>query len=177
MEISWFQLRCNHPPSPLCCPSPPTQTRTASRSTTPPRPRPPSTTASPRPSTPPTTASTSTVSAPTAALPHAHPRQSTTTRTTRPSFSMPRTSTRRSGASFPRYIKSPRIARRSFVPQFRIYKVWDKPVGQSCQLHFLQRLFTVAGPHTRAMFEVNTFDPHQTGTLFCWLVANRGPCP
>ncbi|XP_006461901.1 hypothetical protein AGABI2DRAFT_185985 [Agaricus bisporus var. bisporus H97] len=49
--------------------------------------------------------------------------------------------------------------RREF-PELRIYKVWDKPVG----------------PHTLAMFEVNTFNPHQTGTLFSWLVVNRGPC-
>lgn len=26
------------------------------------------------------------------------------------------------------------------------------------------------------MFEVNTFNPHQTGALFSWLVVNRGPC-
>ena len=26
------------------------------------------------------------------------------------------------------------------------------------------------------MFEVNTFNPHQTGTLFSWLTVNRGPC-
>lgn len=25
------------------------------------------------------------------------------------------------------------------------------------------------------MFEVNTFNPHQTGALFCWLVVHRGP--
>ncbi|KAJ7898451.1 DOPA-like domain-containing protein, partial [Mycena leptocephala] len=33
-----------------------------------------------------------------------------------------------------------------------------------------------AGPHPTPMFEVNTFTPHQTGALFCWLVVNRGPC-
>jgi len=49
--------------------------------------------------------------------------------------------------------------RREF-PELRIYKFWDKPVG----------------PHPTAMFEVNTFDPHQTGALFSWLVVNRGPC-
>lgn len=32
------------------------------------------------------------------------------------------------------------------------------------------------GPHPTAMFEVNTFTPHQTGALFSWLVVNRGPC-
>lgn len=26
------------------------------------------------------------------------------------------------------------------------------------------------------MFEVNVFDPHQTGALFSWLAVNRGPC-
>lgn len=50
--------------------------------------------------------------------------------------------------------------RREF-PELRIYKFWDKPVG----------------PHPLAMFEVNTFDPHQTGAFFSWLVVNRGPCP
>ncbi|KAJ7265416.1 DOPA-like domain-containing protein [Mycena haematopus] len=45
-------------------------------------------------------------------------------------------------------------------PEFRIYKFWDRAVG----------------PHPIPMFEVNTFTPHQTGALFCWLVANRGPC-
>lgn len=33
-----------------------------------------------------------------------------------------------------------------------------------------------SGPHPTAMFEVNTFDPHQTGAFFSWLVVNRGPC-
>ncbi|KAI0821599.1 DOPA-like domain-containing protein [Irpex lacteus] len=49
--------------------------------------------------------------------------------------------------------------RREFT-ELRIYKFWEKPVG----------------PHPVAMFEVNTFNPHQTGTLFGWLVVNRGPC-
>ncbi|EIW79387.1 hypothetical protein CONPUDRAFT_107748 [Coniophora puteana RWD-64-598 SS2] len=49
--------------------------------------------------------------------------------------------------------------RREF-PELRIYRFWDKPVG----------------PHPTAMFEVNVFDPHQTGTLFSWLAVNRGPC-
>ena len=44
--------------------------------------------------------------------------------------------------------------------QLRIYRVWDKPVG----------------PHPVPMFEVNVFNPHQTGTLFSWPVINRGPC-
>ncbi|KAI1796680.1 DOPA-like domain-containing protein [Ganoderma leucocontextum] len=44
--------------------------------------------------------------------------------------------------------------------QLRIYRFWDKPVG----------------PHPVPMFEVNVFNPHQTGTLFSWLVVNRGPC-
>ncbi|KAI0766959.1 DOPA-like domain-containing protein [Trametes elegans] len=37
--------------------------------------------------------------------------------------------------------------------------LWDKPVG----------------PHPVPMFEVNVFNPHQTGTFFSWLVVNRGP--
>ncbi|KZV93152.1 hypothetical protein EXIGLDRAFT_613391 [Exidia glandulosa HHB12029] len=49
--------------------------------------------------------------------------------------------------------------RREF-PELRIYKFWEKPVG----------------PHPVAMFEVNVFDPHQTGALFSWLAVNRGPC-
>ncbi|KAF9499663.1 hypothetical protein BDN71DRAFT_1383522 [Pleurotus eryngii] len=49
--------------------------------------------------------------------------------------------------------------RREF-PELRIYRFWDRPVG----------------PHPTAMFEVNTFTPHQTGTLFAWLTVNRGPC-
>ncbi|KAF8906307.1 DOPA-like domain-containing protein [Gymnopilus junonius] len=49
--------------------------------------------------------------------------------------------------------------RREF-PELRIYRFWDRPVG----------------PHPTAMFEVNTFDPHQTGALFSWLAVNRGPC-
>ncbi|KAF9650431.1 hypothetical protein BDM02DRAFT_3185464 [Thelephora ganbajun] len=31
------------------------------------------------------------------------------------------------------------------------------------------------GPHPVAMFEVDTFTPHETGTLFTWLAVNRGP--
>ncbi|KAA1470295.1 hypothetical protein DENSPDRAFT_817848 [Dentipellis sp. KUC8613] len=49
--------------------------------------------------------------------------------------------------------------RREF-PELRIYRFWDKPVG----------------PHPTPMFEVNTFNPHQTGTLFSWLTVWRGPC-
>lgn len=49
--------------------------------------------------------------------------------------------------------------RREF-PELRIYKFWDRPVG----------------PHPTAMFEVNTFTPHQTGAFFSWLTVNRGPC-
>jgi len=49
--------------------------------------------------------------------------------------------------------------RREF-PELRIYKFWDKAVG----------------PHPTAMFEVNIFNPHQTGAFFAWLVVNRGPC-
>ncbi|RXW18719.1 hypothetical protein EST38_g7133 [Candolleomyces aberdarensis] len=49
--------------------------------------------------------------------------------------------------------------RREF-PELRIYRFWDKAVG----------------PHPTAMFEVNTFTPHQTGAFFSWLAVNRGPC-
>ncbi|KDR80746.1 hypothetical protein GALMADRAFT_222345 [Galerina marginata CBS 339.88] len=49
--------------------------------------------------------------------------------------------------------------RREF-PELRIYRFWDRPVG----------------PHPTAMFEVNTFTPHETGAFFSWLVVNRGPC-
>jgi len=49
--------------------------------------------------------------------------------------------------------------RREF-PELRVYKFWDRPVG----------------PHPVAMFEVNVFNPHQTGALFGFLVAHRGPC-
>ncbi|KAI0343264.1 hypothetical protein BDW22DRAFT_1329408 [Trametopsis cervina] len=55
--------------------------------------------------------------------------------------------------------------RREF-PELRIYKFWDKPVGVVLE----------SGPHPTAMFEINTFTPHETGTLFGWLVVNRGPC-
>ncbi|KAL1716877.1 DOPA-like domain-containing protein [Schizophyllum commune] len=48
--------------------------------------------------------------------------------------------------------------RREF-PELRIYTFWEKPVG----------------PHPVAMFEVNTFTPHQTGALFSWLAVHRGP--
>ncbi|KAH6915998.1 DOPA-like domain-containing protein [Coprinopsis sp. MPI-PUGE-AT-0042] len=46
-------------------------------------------------------------------------------------------------------------------PELRIYRFWDRAVG----------------PHPKAMFEVNTFTPHQTGAFFSWLTVNRGPCP
>ncbi|KAG5719614.1 hypothetical protein E4T56_gene8963 [Termitomyces sp. T112] len=49
--------------------------------------------------------------------------------------------------------------RREF-PELRIYKFWEKPIG----------------PHPSAMFEVNTFTPHQTGAFFSWLTVHRGPC-
>jgi len=45
------------------------------------------------------------------------------------------------------------------VPELRIYKLWDKPIG----------------PHPMAMFEVNVFDPTQFGAFIAWLVVNRGP--
>jgi len=49
--------------------------------------------------------------------------------------------------------------RREF-PELRIFKFWDRPYG----------------PHPTGMFEVDTFNPHQTGALFSWLAVNRGPC-
>ncbi|EIM86840.1 uncharacterized protein STEHIDRAFT_131386 [Stereum hirsutum FP-91666 SS1] len=73
--------------------------------------------------------------------------------------------------------------RREF-PELRIYKFWEKPVGMCstpwiCLLPFVTRypeLFVRQGPHPTAMFEVNTFNPHQTGAFFSWLTVNRGPC-
>jgi DOPA 4,5-dioxygenase len=45
------------------------------------------------------------------------------------------------------------------VPELRIYKFWEHPVG----------------PHPVAMFEVNVFTPAQFGAFIPWLVINRGP--
>jgi aromatic ring-cleaving dioxygenase len=45
------------------------------------------------------------------------------------------------------------------VPELRIYRLWDKPIG----------------PHPVAMFEVNLFTPAQFGAFIPWLVINRGP--
>ncbi|KAN0088422.1 DOPA-like domain containing protein [Tylopilus felleus] len=45
-------------------------------------------------------------------------------------------------------------------PELPLGRFWDKPVG----------------PHPTTMFQINTFNPHQTGAIFSWLVANRGPC-
>ena len=45
------------------------------------------------------------------------------------------------------------------VPELRIYKLWDRPIG----------------PHPIAMFEVNLFTPAQFGAFIPWLVINRGP--
>lgn len=45
------------------------------------------------------------------------------------------------------------------VPELRIYKVWDGPVG----------------PHPVAMFEVNIFTPAQFGAFIPWLSVWRGP--
>ncbi|KAG2363294.1 DOPA-like domain-containing protein [Suillus spraguei] len=49
--------------------------------------------------------------------------------------------------------------RREF-PELRIHNFWDKQYG----------------PHPTAVFEVDTFNPHQTGAFFSWLVVHRGPC-
>lgn len=69
-----------------------------------------------------------------------------------------------SGGSSQRYSARYQIAMRRDIDviaslQLRIYRFWDKPVG----------------PHPVPMFEVNVFNPHQTGTLFSWLAVNRGP--
>ena len=48
--------------------------------------------------------------------------------------------------------------RREF-PELRIYRFFEKPIG----------------PHTLAMFEVNTFTPVETGALFGFLTVWRGP--
>lgn len=45
------------------------------------------------------------------------------------------------------------------VPELRIYKVWNQPIG----------------PHPIGMFEVNLFTPAQFGAFVPWLVINRGP--
>jgi aromatic ring-cleaving dioxygenase len=47
----------------------------------------------------------------------------------------------------------------SLVPELRIYKLWDRPIG----------------PHPLAMFEVNLFTPAQFGAFIPWLIINRGP--
>lgn len=44
------------------------------------------------------------------------------------------------------------------VPELRIYRFWEKPVG----------------PHPYAMFEVNLFTPAQFGAFISWLVIWRG---
>lgn len=45
------------------------------------------------------------------------------------------------------------------VPELRVYKFWEEPIG----------------PHPIAMFEVNLFTPAQFGAFIPWLVINRGP--
>lgn len=45
------------------------------------------------------------------------------------------------------------------VPELRIYKFWDRPIG----------------PHPVAMFEVNLFTPAQFGAFISWLTIWRGP--
>jgi aromatic ring-cleaving dioxygenase len=45
------------------------------------------------------------------------------------------------------------------VPELRIYRFWEEPIG----------------PHPIAMFEVNLFTPAQFGAFIPWLVINRGP--
>lgn len=48
---------------------------------------------------------------------------------------------------------------KNIVPELRIYKFWEEPIG----------------PHAVAMFEVNIFTPAQFGAFIPWLVINRGP--
>jgi aromatic ring-cleaving dioxygenase len=52
---------------------------------------------------------------------------------------------------------TPRLT--SQVPELRIYRLFDRPIG----------------PHPIAMFEVNIFTPAQFGAFIPWLVINRGP--
>lgn len=47
----------------------------------------------------------------------------------------------------------------AIVPELRIYRIWDRPLG----------------PHPIGMFEVNLFTPEQFGAFIPWLVINRGP--
>ena len=49
--------------------------------------------------------------------------------------------------------------RTSAVPELRIYRMVNKPIG----------------PHPVAMFEVNLFTPTEFGAFVPWLVINRGP--
>ena len=51
------------------------------------------------------------------------------------------------------------VALTSAVPELRIYKVWEQPLG----------------PHPIGMFEVNVFTPAQFGAFVPWLVIHRGP--
>ncbi|OKL64003.1 hypothetical protein UA08_00828 [Talaromyces atroroseus] len=48
---------------------------------------------------------------------------------------------------------------KSKVPELRIYRFWDRPVG----------------PHPVPMFEVNLLSPAEFGAFVPWLVINRGP--
>ena len=64
--------------------------------------------------------------------------------------------------------------RREF-PELRIYRLWDRPIGKVQHAWSITRLKRTTGPHPTAMFEVNTFTPHQTGALFSWLAVRRGP--
>ncbi|KAK2626864.1 hypothetical protein QTJ16_004039 [Diplocarpon rosae] len=45
------------------------------------------------------------------------------------------------------------------IPELRIYRFWEHPVG----------------PHPVAMFEVDLLTPAQFGAFIPWLVINRGP--
>src|SRR5699024_1552850 len=54
---------------------------------------------------------------------------------------------------------TPHVLIDSSVPELRIYKFWEHPVG----------------PHPVAMFEVNVFTPAQFGAFISWLAIWRGP--
>ncbi|KAF7335295.1 putative 21 protein [Mycena sanguinolenta] len=63
-------------------------------------------------------------------------------------------------------------------PELRIYRFWDRAVGpHPIPMFEVNNSSSFVNPFCLPYAKVNTFTPHQTGALFCWLVANRGPCP
>ena len=91
--------------------------------------------------------------------------QSTTTEATRMKPSSHASSTRGFEGNSQRYIYLPPPSSKDISPlitihaQLMIFRFREEPVG----------------PHPAAMFEVDTFTPHETGALFTWLAVNRGP--